>query len=237
MQQVATHLQPLVTFAETVRPLSAQAIQNRSMNGQRFLWASRTAKLYILLSAGTVSAQQKLPTTDPVRVIADVRESGKAGRVRIALLQLDGPVSTSTLDAIADSLVAIVNERSPEKYELRTSAIFALTAAGAPGPRPYAGAGKRLLQIALEAPDVGNRAGAVGGISELVNRNEAVELLRIVSLTSSNVAGFAVYTLGTRMKPDGSLATLRQLYVDNSVTNEVAKQTLEAFARENNWKR
>ena len=200
------------------------------------------ARAFLLLAVGcappVLRAQQPAHTV-VAREIEKARRSGQTWMATQILRQTDSVYSTATLDALADSLVAIVLETDSSEGArlLRSSALSALSVSGmSEGKVPYLGAGKRLFKIAQEAPRIGDRGEAIGAITSLANSAEALVLLRRIAVSDNPAAGHAVNTLWQMMPEKGGLEVLRELARSDAIQQPTARRALEFVVRKYGWK-
>lgn len=168
-----------------------------------------------------------------------LRARGSIGPALRTLLQRDGAVDRAVQDALADSIIAYVRtlERPGFADDSRGTVGSIVDALGISGARniegtPYAGAGERLLQLAMivEGSMV---AGIVYAISELADQREARELLRTFATTSHPTAYLAITKLGMK-EPEGP-AMLRVLWDQKAVTEPRALERLHTLAGSWGW--
>ena len=198
------------------------------------------AFVFLVLGCATPVLHAQQPAHPVVaREIAKARRSGHTGIATRILWQTDSVYSTATLDALADSLVAIVLETDSSEGArlLRSSALSALSVSGmSEGKVPYLGAGKRLFKIAQEAPRIGDRGEAIGAITSLANAAEVLALLRRIAVSDNPAAVGAVRNLWDMMPQKGGMEVLRELARSGAVTEPLARRELDRVARNHGWK-
>jgi hypothetical protein len=205
-------------------------------------FSTRTARSLILLvgmgAIEPVRAQRnEHHPSSAVEIAARLRSQGDVGRSVDVLRQVvTERQSAAARDSIADSLTAFVLTRSGLTDGLRATdaAVGALAIAGSPiGPGiPYAGAGRRLLTIAMEVPEV--RGGAVYAIARLADSAESRALLESAAERAHPVAHSAVKMLYLYHGAEG-LSLLRVLHQRGTVTESGARDQLARVAAEQAW--
>jgi hypothetical protein len=190
----------------------------------------------VLATAVPSRGHAQVVTNSAKDVAARLRTQGDAGDAVSILTQQKGRVPRAALDAIADTLVAIATQVSDDSSGMRMRRQAALTLAHAgsahAGGVPYAGAGERLLRIALSSG--GSKGGAVSGLTRLADSAEALGLLRRIAIADDQIAYAAVNALANEMGPRG-LEVARDLYAKSSVVREDARDILRHVARAHGW--
>ncbi len=197
---------------------------------------TQTAVIILLssLAFGPTQARAQTATTDSV-VRAFTKEKGLA-RVGLAmrlLQQSSASYPRATLDAIGDSLVALVltsNRPSEEQRLLQSSALEALAISGSSHAKvPYAGAGQRLYRLAMESEY--HRGGAIYLITILADSTEALSVLRRIAVSENAIALFAVAELGESMRNKGGLQVLRELSRTGEAKDSTARKEITRLVR------
>lgn len=173
------------------------------------------------------------------RELQAARSAGSALGASRVLGQTDGSMVRETLDELADSLAAmVINDTNTTlaAQQLRLSSVRALMMAGNQRASvPYVGAGVRLRRIALNAPDIGDRAAAVYALTRLSSTSESLALLKDVATSKSIAALSAVRQLWDSMKGRGGLEVLKHLSSTNEVVQPEAKSELARVALKHGW--
>jgi len=185
-------------------------------------------------TGGLLDSQQISRNPDAAEVAMLLRTVGHGGQTGRVLAQIDGPQPKEKLDAFADSLTEVALSLQGDDFETvkaRRSAVGALHLAGiGEGGTPYQGAAERLLRLALGLPS----GGALGALTQLPNRGQALQFMRQVAISQHRLATPAVGHLGRDMGSEG-LAMLRQLHRQGLVTQEWAPRELAGIAQYHGW--
>lgn len=199
------------------------------------LWFVASA-LSVIANAD-LHAQVEIPP-ELVRQISIARKNSNASIFARVLSQTDQDFPSPTLDAVADTLVAVVQSGSSVSQELRRTAMHALILSGiSTARRAYSGAGVRLFAIASTAPDAGDRGAALSGLTDLSNKAVAVKMLHDLALVHNSIAVGAIRELSTTFLKYGGEEALLDLFKGGQVNHEIAREGLEDVAQRLGWKR
>lgn len=168
-----------------------------------------------------------------------VRASKPVPSAARLLTQVDGAVPSAQLNALADSMVALVLSPSSSNISARTKLglLMELMHAAAPANGvPFEGAPLALFR-AGQSDNAGVRAGAMSALGGAANKGEALKLLVRAAESKSASSVFAVHTLieGAINKFGGQEA-LHRLWDGPAVTDPTACEELAYVAKVNNWK-
>lgn len=209
--------------------------------------SSRTSLTFLLTAALAVThplsatAQRVDPQAPLKEVLESLRTTGSPHMARAILSQASGLQTPERLDALADSLVAVVlayrQGGSQEQIQAARAAMGAITWGGNRLSRTplYPGAFSRLVQIHQEA-EVGFASGALRGIAYLAEeRARARAYLREVAVSDSPLAWRAIQLLAEEMGPEG-LAIVQALHSTGEVQLELARSQVAHAARRHGWR-
>ena len=207
--------------------------------------ASRRCKI-ILVSAATIvgpnSALCQVVRGDSAasHVAATIRHANRFSEAQRVLTQQVGAVTANKLDALADTLVAIVlSDSASDDATIKRNniAITTLLIAGSgyQGGVLYSGAASHLFRIAMEAHEVGARAGAISGIAALPNTTAAIALLRQIATSSVFSAHVAIQELRGTLGKSGGIEVLHDLYMHNLVSEDTAIKEINWMAVKYGW--
>lgn len=204
----------------------------------RLFW--RRAVVFALIAgSGRISAAQEVrPDSIAIRVASAVRNQRPMfdGGI-VGILGQDGKRrSQRELEAVADSLVAMVNSRDQLSVTRRRDILFQLGESGwASRTVPFGGAGAALYRV-VEAEDPTVVGGAVGAIGGLANKSEALTLLSRIAESQNIGAATAVQTLfhGEGISDQGR-QLLRSMWARGSVKEKDALLALDGYAQFAKW--
>ena len=203
----------------------------------RFNTALTVTCVTALLGMRPLAAQSGVSAISPSSIARTVRDSGKAGLAVWALNQRGNAISKATLDAVADTLVAVAIRSDSRNEFAPMAAVLALGSASRSGGRAsYAGAAPRLLKIAENSDDLRVRGTAVSSIGMLPDRKSAISMLARIAQTNNPAALVAVQELSTRNATFGGLDELKTLFRNKSVTQKLARDALTEVAYRQGWK-
>lgn len=195
----------------------------------------------VLALPGASAAQRVDPQAPLTEVLESRRTTGSPHMARAILSQASGPQTPERLDALADSLVAVVLAYRPggsqEQLQAARAAIGAITWAGNRLNRTllYPRAFSRLVQIHQEA-EVGFASGALRGIAYLADETvRARAYLREVAVSDSPLAWRAIQLLAEEMGPEG-LAIVQALHTSGEVQHGLARSQVALVARRHGWR-
>lgn len=144
----------------------------------------------------------------------------------------------SVRDAIMDSVVAILNLKDPEVAAMpRSDALSVILLASESKNADVAtGALNRLAMLALEAATPTMRLNGLSLVASNKDQSKAIPMLKRIATSNSSVAADAVQILGASKGPIG-LATVQQIFVENSAKNSEAREWVQSYATRFMWKR
>lgn len=199
-----------------------------------------------LVAASESHSQDMRGQPTAAEIAALLRTHGTYGAAVSTLTQARSPQPRQMMDEIADTLLALAisfpgtDARAASTRGAAQSAII-LAGMGSSGlvgadrATPYRGAATRLMQMAESAEDVGIRAAALWGLTQLPNPGESLPFLRRIAISQSPVAYRAVTLLARETGPEGQ-AIARELYRASTVTEPAAKEILDRVATGYQWR-
>ena len=191
------------------------------------------------IDGAPLHAQGASDARDAHAIAESIRQRRNVSHAVALLRQARGPEPQARLDAIADSVANIVISypgSDTAALHIRSLAREVLTSAttGIRAGIPYAGGGERLLRIAQQASNVGERAAALSAITRLPSEEEALAILEAVAKSQNSVARLAITLLMTEMEEPG-LAILENLYRTAAVTQPRARLAIELLGEDRKW--
>ncbi len=192
----------------------------------------------LVCSASAVAQEPPRPPVTGAVAMQALRTQGHPGTALRTLRQVDGPVDRHVVDELADSLTAFVMANDDPALE-NQAAMKALAVLGKAGDTTgegtaYAGAGERLMRIAL-SPGGAFAGGAVYLIALLPDRHEAITRLSEFASSTSRSAYLGIHALEGRGL-EGQ-AALRSLHQRGVVRDPEARRSIESIAHRQGWGR
>lgn len=194
-------------------------------------------------ASGQEVPARRRPDISVETTVKRLRAGTFGSRTGEILSQKLGPLPRAELDALADSMVAIILEYRPgEPYEKQDFAIRLMvglmTSANGKSGTTYPGAFDRLVRIFENSEDGGIRNAALGGISEMSDTARALAYLSKVATAGLEEDGHlvtsAVNKLSHAMGPKG-VELLHQLYKAGRITHPAAKNSLWQIRQYYGW--
>ena len=198
----------------------------------------------VVIVAASANAQQVTSDPSASDVAKLLRGRGGSGQALAVRTQARGNQSKQRRDEIADTLASIAigfPGKDKRASSTRAAAVTTLVNAGAgrtgnKGARgvPYDGAVDRLMRIAEAGQSVGTRAAALWGLTQVPTSGRVLPFLRKMATSEDRIAYRAIILLAESSGSEG-LALARSLYASNTVTEPTAVETLNHYAKANQW--
>lgn len=173
-------------------------------------------------------------------VLESIREHGSS-RPAIAFLKQEKQAHPQgQLDALADSLVAMIVSVRPgdpnSRFRAAVVAGGALVFAAGPGSgTPYPRSFEMLAEVYEHSSEPGIKGGTLWMMTQLPNQGRVVDFMADVATSPGpGTAPTAVYHLANDLGPSG-LARLKQLYENDLVVDATARQHLAGVAAHHGW--
>jgi hypothetical protein len=200
------------------------------MGGALLFWPMR----------GTLEAQVSPQDSIAALVIAHLDSTFNVMRAGHILMRVDGPTSLTLLNALADTLEALVMDQRPGTVADALTHRYAMDAlceaASAYEGTPLKGAEQRLFRLAQRAPDIGHRAMAISSLADARNTVLAVSLLKSLVPANDAVSILAIQTLAARLGSAGGFDFLHGVYQSQRITDRLAVRALRDVAVQQGWK-
>lgn len=160
------------------------------------------------------------------------------GMVGASELMMNTRTSQAVREAIADTIVAILDTNQPELESFSVSSALTVLslAAHSENQQINATGWSRLVALALGAEQRHARAIALSVIARPIDRTRGAPILKQIAESPLDNAPEAVRILGGGYGDIG-VSTLRQIFLEGSARNEEARKWVSSYALYYKWTR